>query len=170
LKVEKTEAFSSLIKLLAGQAGRLVNYSELSSTLGISLQTVKKHLWYGEKTFILERVSPFFRNVRKEKLTHTPAEIHFWRTKDWAEVDFVIQMGNRVIPVEVKFKELKQPEIGRSLRSFIQRYAPERAWVINLSLSKKTAVKDTKVEVLPFYEVIFKDWAALFGEHAATKK
>jgi len=214
LKVEKTEAFSSLIKLLAGQAGRLVNYSELSSTLGISLQTVKKYLWYGEKTFILERVSPFFRNVRKEitkapvvyfhdvglrnyalglfgimpvpstdlgflfqnlalhllkeKLTHTPAEIHFWRTKDRAEVDFVIQMGNRVIPVEVKFKELKQPEIGRSLRSFIQRYAPERAWVINLSLSKKTEVKDTKVEVLPFYEVIFKDWATLFGEHAQS--
>ena len=63
----------------------------------------------------------------------------------------------------MKFKELKQSEIGRSLRSFIQRYAPERAWVINLSLSKKTDVKDTKVEVLPFYEVIFKDWTTLFG-------
>jgi len=199
LRVEKTEAFSNLIKVLAAQIGRLVNYSELSSTLGIALQTIKKYLWYAEKTFIMQRITPFFRNTRKEitkspvayfydvglrnyalglygnlitpsetgfvfqnfifnlmkeKVLFSPAEIHFWRTKDKAEVDFVITLGQRMLPVEVKFKKLKKPEIGRSLRSFISRYQPEMAWVINTELKKKIKLEKTEISFLPFWDII----------------
>ncbi|ADH86503.1 ATP-binding protein [Desulfurivibrio alkaliphilus] len=66
LKIEKVEAYGQLIRTLAGQAGQIVNYSELASTLGISLPTVKNYCWYAEETYILRRVSPFFRNVRSE--------------------------------------------------------------------------------------------------------
>jgi len=66
LKVEKIEAYGLLIRALADQAGRLVNYSELAATLGISLPTVKNYCWYAEETYILRRISPFFRNVRSE--------------------------------------------------------------------------------------------------------
>lgn len=38
---------------MAAQIGNLVNLSELSSTLGIAIKTVKEYLWYLEKTFIL---------------------------------------------------------------------------------------------------------------------
>ena len=198
LRVEKTDAFSDLIKVIASQIGRLINYSELSSTLGIALQTIKKYLWYAEKTFIMQRISPFFRNTRKEitkspvayfydvglrnyalglygsliqspetgfvfqnfifnllkeKFLFSPAEIHFWRTKDKAEVDFVINLGQQALPVEVKFKELKKPEIGRSLRSFIARYQPEVAWVINLELKEKINLDKTEIHFLPFWDV-----------------
>jgi hypothetical protein len=198
LRVEKTDAFSDLIKVIASQIGRLINYSELFSTLGIALQTIKKYLWYAEKTFIMQRISPFFRNTRKEitkspvayfydvglrnyalglygsliqspeagfvfqnfifnilkeKFLFSPAEIHFWRTKDKAEVDFVITLGQQALPVEVKFKELKKPEIGRSLRGFIARYQPEVAWVINLELKKKINLDKTEIHFLPFWDV-----------------
>jgi len=66
LKVEKSEAFSLLIKVLADQIGQLVNYSEISNTLGISLPTLKNYFWYAEKTYILERITPFYRNIRSE--------------------------------------------------------------------------------------------------------
>ena len=199
LRVEKTDAFSDLIKIMASQIGRLINYSELSSTLGIALQTIKKYLWYAEKTFIMQRISPFFRNTRKEitkspvayfydvglrnyalglygslihspeagfvfqnfvfnllkeKFLFSPAEIHFWRTKDKAEVDFVIDLGQQVLPVEVKFKELKKPEIGRSLRSFITRYKPEVAWVINMEFEQKINLDKTEIHFLPFWRII----------------
>jgi predicted AAA+ superfamily ATPase len=198
LKVEKTDAFSDLIKVIASQIGRLINYSELSSTLGIALQTIKKYLWYAEKTFIMQRISPFFRNTRKEitkspvayfydvglrnyalglygslitspetgfvfqnfvfnllkeKSLFSPAEIHFWRTKDKAEVDFVITLGQQALPVEIKFKELKKPEISRSLRSFIARYQPEVAWVINLELKEKVNLDNTEIHFLPFWDL-----------------
>ncbi len=67
----KTEAFIQLTRILADQAGKLVNITELSSTLDIASATVKQYLWYLEKTFILRRATPFFRNARKE-ITKTP--------------------------------------------------------------------------------------------------
>lgn len=66
LKVIKSESFTHLVRILASQIGNLVNVSELSSTLGISAQTVKDYLWYLEKTFIIRKITPYFKNMRKE--------------------------------------------------------------------------------------------------------
>lgn len=69
---------------------------------------------------LVEKVTPYFRNARKEiskivKLLFTPREVHFWRTKDKAEVDFIIDLRRKVVPLEVKYKKLKNPAIGHSL-------------------------------------------------------
>jgi len=52
--------------LAEDMAGKIINYSELASTLGISLPTVKNYCWYAEETYILKRITPFFRNIRSE--------------------------------------------------------------------------------------------------------
>lgn len=201
LRVEKSEAFSSLAKILAAQSGTMVNYSELSATLGISLATVKNYLWYLEKTFVADKVTPFFTNVRKE-ITKAPVyyfndiglrnfaagsfgavtdrdagfafqtvvhallkerfpladtTIHYWRTKDKAEVDFVIRRGQEAIPVEVKYRAMRQMEIRRSFRSFLERYRPERGYVINRTLDHRKTMGNTDVRCLPFWELIFED-------------
>jgi len=49
---------------------------------------------------------------------------------------------------------MKTPRIGRSLRSFIKRYGPERAYVVNLELMEKIREDKTEVRFLPFYELI----------------
>lgn len=199
IKSEKIDTYSLLIKLLAGQIGRLINYSELSSTLGISLQTLKNYLWYAEKTFIIHRLTPYFRNVRKEitkspviyfydlglrnyalglfgkvefspdigflfqnfvfniikeKFRFTGASVHFWRTKDKAEVDFVINFGKEIIPIEAKYKKLKEPTVERSLRSFVEKYHPKEAWIINLALEYEVKIDKTIVKFLPFYRLL----------------
>lgn len=194
LKVEKEEAFSNLIKIIASQSGNLVNYSELSSTLGISQKTVKNYLWYLEKTFILEKSTPFFKNIRKEitkspiyyftdlglrnyvlgifgnelvvkegflfqnfifrqieqSVRSTNASINYWRTKDGAEVDFVVEVDGKIIGIETKNKEMKEKEIQRSLRSFINKYQPEKVFLVNLSLNDKTEISKTKVFFVPY--------------------
>jgi len=66
LKVEKEQAFENLVKILAHQVGNLINRAELSSTLGLAEKTVKKYLYFLEKTFVINLVKPFFRNARKE--------------------------------------------------------------------------------------------------------
>ncbi len=198
LRIEHTEAFGLLMKILASQIGQLVNYAELSRTLNISLPTVKKYLWYAEKTFAIARVTPYFRNVRKE-ITKSPAvyfhdlglrnyargtfgafedqvgdgflfqnfvyrllgesfgeanrTINFWRTKDGAEVDFVLTCGTHVIPLEVKCTNLKEPKIERSLRNFIEIYKPAKAYVINKSYEHVVVVGTTEVTFLPFWKV-----------------
>ncbi|MCK7476950.1 MAG: DUF4143 domain-containing protein [Candidatus Moduliflexus flocculans] len=55
-------------------------------------------------------------NLLRERTRRDGGTVHFWRTKDKAEVDFVIDRGDSVIPVEVKCREMTKKEIGRSLR------------------------------------------------------
>ncbi|MGD8659213.1 MAG: ATP-binding protein [Desulfobacterales bacterium] len=76
LKLDKPDAFSALIKLLASQIGQLMNYSELASTLNVSFPTVKKYLWYAQKIFLVDLIAPYVRNVRKE-ISKSPVP-YFW--------------------------------------------------------------------------------------------
>lgn len=66
LHVEKEYAFGNLVRVLASQVGNLVNRAELASTLGLTEKTIERYLYLLEKTFVIELVRPFYRNVRKE--------------------------------------------------------------------------------------------------------
>lgn len=87
-----------------------------------------------------------------ESIVNTSAKIHFWRTKSGAEVDFIINTGQSQLPIEVKYQTLTKPVLTRSLHSFIEKYHPPQAFVINLSLSAKTVIKGTEITFLPFYQ------------------
>lgn len=199
IKIEKKESFFNLIKIIASQIGQLISYKEISSTLGLDYETVKKYLFYLEKTFIIEKVTPFFKNIRKE-LSKTPVfyfndlgfrnylldkwfslyertndgflfqnfvflllksaekfkyfNINYWRSKDKAEVDFVLNAGEIIIPVEVKNTHLKDIETSRSLLSFLEKYKPREALIINLSLDKEKKIKDTLVKTIPYWKLL----------------
>jgi len=196
---DRIDTFNNMLRLLAGQIGNMLNYNELSSTLGISLQTVKNYLSWAEKTFVIKRVTPYFKNIRKE-ISKSPvvyftdtgmrnfamhqfgrvmgtevagflfqnfvyrllldtvkddmSTIHYWRTKDKAEVDFVIDMVDRVVPVEVKCREMKKAEIRRSTRSFIEKYEPDKVWIVNLTLKAEEKIGKTKILFIPFFELV----------------
>lgn len=200
LGVQKTESFTGLVKVMASQIGSLVNISELSGTLGISAPTVKDYLWYMQKTFLLGKVTPYFRNVRKEitkapvfyfydlglrnyalgtfgqvptnaesgflfqnfifhllksKVKDSATQIHFWRTTDKTEVDFVLDSVQELVPVEVKYKKLKGPEMTRSFQGFLTKYKPKRGYVVHLGKPSARQVGETKVSFSPFYQFIF---------------
>lgn len=58
-------------------------------------------------------------------------DIHFWRSKAGAEVDFVINAGNnKILPIEVKYTTFSEPKISRSYRSFLQAYQPTNGVVV----------------------------------------
>lgn len=79
--------------------------------------------------------------------------VNHWRTKDKAEVDFVIHKPSTTIPVEVKFSHLKKKSISRSFRSYINRYKPEKAIVVNLSLDEQLVLNGTEIEFIPFWKL-----------------
>lgn len=56
----------NLLKALAFQVGNLVSMNELSINLGINLRTVERYLNLLEKSFVIYRLAPFSRNLRKE--------------------------------------------------------------------------------------------------------
>lgn len=201
LGVQKEEAFTHLVRILASQAGSLVNISELSGTLGISTKTVKHYLWYLEKTFVARKLTPYYKNMRKEltkspiyyfsdlglrnyaagefgrlveespsigflfenfvfntlegQFSRGPVHIHFWRTKEGAEVDFILDKASEVVPVEVKYKSLKKAELERSFKNFLTKYNPKQGCLVNLNLEQEIVVAKTKVSFIPFYKLVF---------------
>lgn len=73
--IENIEKFNKLIKLYASQIGNLVNFSEISNTLGLSRNTIDKYSFIQESTFLINFLKPYYSNVRKE-LTRMP-KIYF---------------------------------------------------------------------------------------------
>lgn len=69
--IEDVMGYNRLLQLLAGQCGNLVNINELSGTVGLSINTVKKYLFLLEQTYILTLLRPWHSNQRKE-LTKMP--------------------------------------------------------------------------------------------------
>ena len=66
----------------------------------------------------------------------------------------MIEDGKRVIPLEVKYKHLKQDKVPPSLRSFINKYNPEQAYIINLDLNKTVNIRKTTLFFTPFHELL----------------
>jgi uncharacterized protein len=89
-----------------------------------------------------------------DKFPHAP--VKFWRTLDQAEVDFVVEdtAQGGIFPVEVKFAILRSPEITRSLRSFIDKYQPQEAWVVNQGLDGVEQVGATAVRFVPLFGLL----------------
>lgn len=180
LKIKNHLTFSKLVVLLAAQTGQLLNVATIAKTLQTSRKTIENYLDILDKTFVIKKVQPFFKNYRKEVakmpkiyfldngirnfalkafqdfetrqdrgtilenfvfteiLKSTNEELRFWRTKEKIEVDFALESrNNEIIPIEVKSAQFKIPEIPRGLRSFIGKYQPKQAFVVNLGLNSQ---------------------------------
>ena len=77
-----------------------------------------------DRGFLLENF--VLSELRKNEL-----ETKYWRTAGKAEIDFIVFLENKTIPLEVKIT----PKIEKSLYSFIRTYKPERAVIMNLNFS-----------------------------------
>jgi hypothetical protein len=75
--------------------------------------------------------------------------INYWRTIAKAEVDFVLRLNEKIIPIEVKYQTLKKPKISRSFRSFIDSYKPDRALVITKDFWGKIKLGKTVILFVP---------------------
>ncbi len=78
-------------------------------------------------------------------------QVRFWRTKSGAEVDFVV---NDKTPVEVK-TTLSGLKVGKSLYSFIEKYHPSRAFILNENIAGMRQVASSTVHFIYHHCVIF---------------
>jgi predicted AAA+ superfamily ATPase len=75
LKIRNFSGYTKLMKILAGQIGGLTNYHELSQVTGLSFRTIESYLEILKQTFVVGKLTPFFKNIKKE-LSKTP-KIYF---------------------------------------------------------------------------------------------
>jgi len=112
--------------------------------------------------------SAVFQELLKFKVQHFyDFRIHFWRTQNGAEVDFILYKNeNCIIPIEVKFKMMKRPMMTRSFRSFIEAYQPRYGFFITKNFNKKIMIHDCEVHFISFSRLLglFEVLAAILSE------
>jgi len=101
--------------------------------------------------FLFQNLVYFFL---KEIIVLESSKVNYWRTMDGAEVDFVINSGAGVWPIEIKYSNLKEIKVTRSMNSFIDAYHPKKMTIINLVLNKKEKINNVEFEALPLGELI----------------
>ncbi len=74
-------------------------------------------------------------------------QLKFWRTKSFAEVDFVVEKNQEKIPVEVKY--VSKRKIGKSFYSFLKKYKPNVGIILTKDYLAEEKVEDTVVKFIP---------------------
>jgi predicted AAA+ superfamily ATPase len=70
--------FQRFLQICAGYAGQMVNYSQISIAIGVSVPTVKSWLSILEQSYLVFLLPPFYRNIQK-RLVKTP-KLYFYDT------------------------------------------------------------------------------------------
>lgn len=96
-----------------------------------------------DKGFLYENF--IFNQLNKQEIA-----VNFWRTKSKAEVDFVVNINNQLIPIESK-SGLGEVKVSKSFNSFLEQYKPEQGWILNNGSIGKKEFNGVIVYFLPHY-------------------
>jgi hypothetical protein len=77
------------------------------------------------ETFVIEDI------LRREDLGHPGSGAFFWRTAAGAEVDLVIERGERRIALEVKTAGADRPTVVRGLEAALVDLGADRGWIVD---------------------------------------
>ena len=77
--------------------------------------------------------------------------LKYWRTLSKAEVDFIIEIGEELVPIEVKYSYFKRPQITRSFRNFILQYQPQKAIVLTKNFWGDLKFEKTIIKFIPVW-------------------
>lgn len=81
-------------------------------------------------------------------------DIHYWRTRSGAKVDFILYKNNAAfLPIEVKYQGLPKPTISRGFRSFIEAYRPKQALMITRETLHKLDIDGCTVHFIPLTDL-----------------
>ncbi len=174
--LEDLDIFRKFVRLCAGRAGQLINFSSLASETGVSHTTVKRWISLLEAAFVVYLLPSHHENFTK-RLIKSPklyfydtgllcyllglrspedlnwhslrgaifenfvfAELYklfahhgeepplyFWRDRTGHEIDFIIDLGSQLLPIEAKFTATVTKEHLRNLRYYRKIAGPRAA-------------------------------------------
>ena len=65
IQIKDQTTFEKFLKLIAGRIGQILNYESLANDVGVSSKTIKEWISILEASFIIYRLSPYFKNIGK---------------------------------------------------------------------------------------------------------
>lgn len=78
-------------------------------------------------------------------------ELYFWRTIGKQEVDFALKKSGELIPIEVKYKDFKKPQITLGMKNFIKAYKARTAIVVTKNYQEFDIIDGCNVYFVPAF-------------------
>ena len=110
---------------------------------GLSWQTIQS----GNELYMKYK-GALAENYVMNELISSDISPYYWRSGNTAEIDFVIERDNKVIPIEVKAADNMQ---AKSYRLFCKRYSPEMGIKTSLKNIGENVCENTRTINLPLY-------------------
>jgi uncharacterized protein len=135
--VNRTKRLIKAPKLYWGDTGVALHLAGLDAPLGAHLENLVLHDLLA------------WRDARSG-----PAELHHWRTTTGEEVDLVVEVAGRLLPIEIKSTE--KPRLGdaRALRSFRAEYGEVARSGLLLHTGQHTEWLAPDVLAVPWWRVV----------------
>ncbi len=74
---------------------------------------------------------------------------YFWRSENTAELDFLLEVRNELIPVEVKAEKHTK---AKSYNQFCKKFKPKKGLKLSMKNAGTASVEETETLMLPLYE------------------
>lgn len=184
--VNNVEVLWQMIRMIAQKPGMYIDYQNVANDLGLSNKTISNYLYYLEESFLIKKLYNFSRNriTSEKKLKRfylaSPSfswaltdfletgflvenlvpslrnHQFFWRDPYHHEVDFIEIENNKIIPIEIKYKEKVLSKDINNLLLFSKRFGCKKAIVFKKGVEEKSTVDDSrKIEIIekPIYKI-----------------
>ncbi len=93
--------------------------------------------------------------LRLNGLRESYLSLNYWRDKQGNEVDFVIRTNSALIPIEIKYQNMKKPEFTTGMKIFNELYADDVPYsiVITKDYTDVCEYRGKTWYFLPYYMV-----------------
>ena len=135
--VNRTKRLIKAPKLYAGDVGLAMHVGSAETPTGAHL----------ENLILTDLLA--WRAAERER-----AEILYWRTVEGAEVDFVIEVGDTLLPVEVKASARPVPADARHIKTFHEQYGEAVRGGLVLHTGDQTFWLTQNVLAVPWWRVV----------------
>jgi hypothetical protein len=116
-------------KLYIRDTGLLHHLLNIASFKVLDAHPARGASW---ETFVLEEI------VRREKLAHPYSQAYFWRTHAGAEIDLLLDRGNRRVALEIKAGSGRSAYLARGLAAAAADAKAHASWIVDQAQGEQT--------------------------------
>ena len=131
--------------------------ADAAKYLNVSLQAIHKNIKTNDLIVSKSQNKVYFSHETAKEIFKlkenclSDINIHFWRTQSGAEVDFVLfRNAESILPIEVKYRNMKDGLVTKSLHSFLEAYQPKQAVVITKNYIDTKIIGGCEIKFIPF--------------------
>jgi predicted AAA+ superfamily ATPase len=111
------------------------------------------YAWQGPSAGALLETAVFVELMKCFTNKGRVPSIYFWRTSRGEEIDFIVELGTKLLPLEVKVTQTPSPAAAKNIDGFCELFADESLPGIVVCLTQSRVPLTRHCAAVPFFEL-----------------